>query len=81
MSTLVIILLRRENNQVRIITLWFINKISLTFEAIHSVYVYDVFSVCQWLYLFYNVHTCNNVLHSPTQPRANSDLSVKGHLK
>lgn len=36
---------------------------------------------CQWLYLFYTVHTCNSVLCTPTQPRANSELSAKGHLK
>lgn len=29
--------------------------------------------MCQWLYLFYTVHTCNNVLCTPTQPRANSE--------
>lgn len=44
-------------------------------------FVYDVFPVYQWLYLFSTVNTCNNVLCIPTQPRANSDMSAKSHLK
>lgn len=38
----------------------FITKTSLSHlkQYILWVYVYDVFLVCQWLYLFYTVHTC-----------------------
>lgn len=50
-------------------------------QYIQYVYVYEVFSVCQWLYLFYTVHTCNNVLCSWTKPRAISELSAKIRLK
>lgn len=40
-------------------------------QYIQYVYVYDVFPVFQWLYLFYTVHSCYNVLCTPT---------VKGQL-
>lgn len=57
-----------------------LRQVSHLKQYIQYVYVH-VFSVCRWLYLLYTVHTCNNVLCTPTQPRANTEMSVKSHFK
>lgn len=78
-----ILLWGKKYNQVSAVGLWFIGEWgkSHVWSNTFCTFTFMTCFQCRWLYLFYTVHTCNNVLCTPTQPRASCPLSARCHLK